>query len=149
MITKDGRDVAIEQLTPENYLVPKGEERFYHCLIEVKQFSRTTGAKLSRPRVQKFNRKMFERVVRDSLTKAGWTITILWNPTQWLKDNAQAVAAKKAASKAAKEAEIQSRIDDAVAKAVAEALAAQKAAKPAKKASAKKAEKPAEGEVSE
>lgn len=149
MITKDGRDVAIEQLTPENYLVPKGEERFYHCLIEVKQFSRTTGAKLSRPRVQKFNRKMFERVVRDNLTKAGWTITILWNPTQWLKDNAQAVAAKKAASKAAKEAEIQSRIDDAVAKAVAEALAAQKAAKPAKKASAKKAEKPAEGEVSE
>lgn len=149
MITKDGRDVAIEQLTPENYLVPKGEERFYHCLIEVKQFSRTTGAKLSRPRVQKFNRKMFERVVRDNLTKAGWTITILWNPTQWLKDNAQAVAAKKAASKAAKEAEIQSRIDDAVAKAVAEALAAQKAAKPARKASAKKAEKPAEGEVSE
>ena len=149
MITKDGRDVAIEQLTPENYLVPKGEERFYHCLIEVKQFSRTTGAKLSRPRVQKFNRKMFERVVRDNLTKAGWTITILWNPTQWLKDNAQAVAAKKASSKAAKEAEIQSRIDDAVAKAVAEALAAQKAAKPARKASAKKAEKPAEGEVSE
>lgn len=146
MITKDGRDVAVEQLTPENYLVPKGEERYYHCLIEVKQYSRTTGAKQSRPRVQKFNRKIFERVVRDNLTQAGWTITVLWNPTEWIKAHAEKVAASKAASKAAKEAEIQSRIDDAVAKAVAQALAAQKAAKPAKKASAKK---PADGEVSE
>ena len=143
MITKDGRDVAIEQLTPENYIVPKGEERYYHCLVEVRNFSRTTGQKQSRPRVQKFNRKIFERVVRDNLIKSGWTITVLWNPTEWIKANAMQKAQAAAANTAAKEAEIQSRIDAAVAKAVAEALAAQKAAKPKK--TTKKAEPKAEG----
>ena len=139
MITKDGRDVAIEQLTPENYIVPKGEERFYHCVIEVRQFSRTTGQKQSHPRVQKFNRKIWEKSVRDNLIKQGYTITVLWNPNEWIKAHAEQKAQAVAVSKAAKEAEIQARINDAVAKAVAEALAAQKAAKPTKKAT-KKAE---------
>lgn len=149
MINKDGRDVAIEQLTPETYLVPKGEERLYHCIIEVRNFSRTTGQKLSHPRIQKFNRKIWERSVRDNLLKQGYTVTVLWNPNEWIKAHAEQKAQAVAMSKAAKEAEIQAKINDAVAKAVAEALAAQKAAKPAKKASGKKTDKPAEGEVSE
>lgn len=138
MITKDGRDVAIEQLTPENYLVPKGEERYYHCLIEVRNFNRTTGAKLSKPRVQKFNPKIFEKLCRDKMADTGYTITILWNPTEWIKEHKEAVAR----AKAERSASIQARIDKAVAEAVAAALAAQKKAAPKK--TTKKAEEVSE-----
>ncbi len=134
MITKDGRDTPIENLTPENYVVPVGEEKDYHAVIEVVQFDPKTGKRLSRPRVQKFNRKIFEQTVLSSLRKMGYTVTILHNPNEWLKANAEKkAAAEKAAREAAKKAE-QERFDAAVAAAVEKALAAQKKAKASKKA---------------
>lgn len=133
MITKDGRDTPIENLTPENYVVPVGEEKDYHAVIEVVQFDPKTGKRLSRPRVQKFNRKIFEQTVLSSLRKMGYTVTILHNPNEWLKANAEKkAAAEKAAREAAKKAE-QERFDAAVAAAVKKALAAQKKAKASKK----------------
>lgn len=153
MITKDGRDTPIEKLTPELYIVPKGEERAYHCVIEVTQFDQKTGKKLSHPRVQKFGKKIFDSVVFPSLRKQGYNITILHDPTEWLKQQrAKAEESRKAAEEAKAKAE-QERFDAAVAAAVAKALAEQKAAKkaasetddaaePAKKSSrAKKEEK--------
>lgn len=134
MITKDGRDTPIENLTPENYVVPVGEEKDYHAVIEVVQFDPKTGKRLSRPRVQKFNRKIFEQTVLSSLRKMGYTVTILHNPNEWLKANAEKkAAAAKAAREAAKKAE-QERFDAAVAAAVEKAMAAQKKAKASKKA---------------
>lgn len=134
MITKDGRDTPIENLTPENYVVPVGEEKDYHAVIEVVQFDPKTGKRLSRPRVQKFNRKIFEQTVSSSLRKMGYTVTILHNPNEWLKANAEKkTAAEKAAREAAKKAE-QERFDAAVAAAVEKAMAAQKKAKASKKA---------------
>lgn len=112
MITKDGRDTRIENLTPENYIVPAGEENVYHCVIEVVQYDPRTGRKLSLPRVQKFGKKMFDAVVLDSLRKQGYTVTILHDPTEWI-----AKARERAAN-----AE-QERIDAAVAAAVAKKLA--------------------------
>lgn len=133
MITKDGRDTPIENLTPENYVVPVGEEKDYHAVIEVVQFDPKTGKRLSRPRVQKFNRKIFEQTVLSSLRKMGYTVTILHNPNEWLKANAEKkAAAEKAAREAKKKAE-QERFDAAVAAAVEKALAAQKKAKASKK----------------
>lgn len=125
MITKDGRDTAVENLTPENYLVPKGEEMVYHCVIEVVQFDAKTGKKLSRPRVQKFGKKIFETTVRDSLIKQGYEIKILYNPKEFIKQ--QAEAAKQ--SRAAKAQAEQEKFDAAVAAAVAKALAAEKKTK--------------------
>lgn len=134
MITKDGRDTPIENLTPGNYVVPVGEEKDYHAVIEVVQFDPKTGKRLSRPRVQKFNRKIFEQTVLSSLRKMGYTVTILHNPNEWLKANAEKkAAAEKAAREAAKKAE-QERFDAAVAAAVEKAMAAQKKAKASKKA---------------
>lgn len=124
MITKDGRDTAIENLTPENYIVPKGEERVYHCVIEVVQYDNKTGKKLSKPRVQKFGKKIYERIVRDSLLKQGYEIKVLYNPNDYIK--AQATQAAESA-KAKKQAE-QERFDAAVAAAVEKALAEQKKA---------------------
>jgi len=80
MITKDGRDLPIEKLTPENYVVPKGEENVYHCVIEVQQYNRNNGQKISRPRLQKFGKKTFDTSVRASLLKQGYTILILHSP---------------------------------------------------------------------
>ena len=125
MITKDGRDTAIENLTADNYIVPKGEEMSYHCVIEVKQFDQKTGQRISRPRVQKFGRKAFETSVRDSLVKQGYDIKVLHDPTEWIRQNQAAIAAKAKAAKEAAEKAEKERFDAAVAAAVEKALAAQ------------------------
>ena len=141
MITKDGRDLPIEKLTPDNYIVPQGEERAYHAVIEVKQFDPKTGVRLSRPRVQKFGKKMFEAHIFDSLRKQGYTITILHDPNVWLKEQVakREQAAKEAA--AAKAKADQEKFDAAVAAAVAKALAERDAAK--EQETAKKPGRPA------
>ena len=145
MITKDGRDTPIEKLTPDNYIVPKGEEKDYHAVIEVRQFDPKTGNRLSKPRVQKFGKKIFEAHVGDSLRKQGYTVTILHDPNVWLKEQAeQAEKAKAEAEKAKAKAE-QEKFDAAVAAAVAKALAEQAAkAEPAEQA--KKPGRPAKSE---
>lgn len=135
MITKDGRDTAIENLTPENYIVPAGEEMVYHCVIEVVQYDNKTGNKISKPRVQKFGKKIFETIVRDSLLKQGYEIKVLYNPNDYIKQQA-AKAAQTAKEKAKAE---QEKFDAAVAAAVAKALAEQ-----AKTETKKKAGRPAE-----
>jgi len=142
MLTKDGRDTAIENLTPENYIVPKGEEMSYHAVIEVKQFNPKTGKRISTPRVQKFGKKAFESTVRESLKKQGYDIVILHDPKKWLAE--QKVLAEKAAAEKAeaqKKAE-QEKFDAAVADAVAKALAEQEKAA-AEKAENKKPGRPA------
>ena len=131
MITKDGRDTPIEKLTAENYIVPKGEEKDYHAVIEVVQFDPKTGKRISRPRVQKFGKKIFEAHVADSLRKQGYTVTILHDPNVWLKEQAakREQAAKEAA--AAKAKADQEKFDAAVAAAVAKALAEREVAEQA------------------
>ena len=150
MITKDGRDTPIEKLTPDNYVVPKGEEKDYHAIIEVVQYDPKTGRKISRPRVQKFGRKAFEQTVQASLKKQGYTITILHDPTQWLAEQKEKAAKAKAEQAAAKAKADQERFDAAVAAAGAKALAErdaaakaqqdQEPAEPAKKAGRAKKE---------
>lgn len=96
MITKDGRDTPIEKLTAENYIVPKGEEKDYHAVIEVVQFDQKTGKRISQPRVQKFGKKIFEAHVANSLRKQGYTVTILHDPNVWLKEQAAKAEQEKA-----------------------------------------------------
>ena len=141
MITKDGRDTPIEKLTKDNYIVPKGEENAYHCVIEVVQFNPKTGERISKPRVQKFGRKMFEQTVQSGLIKQGYAITILHNPNEWMAEQkviAEAKAKELAEAKAKAE---QEKFDAAVAAAVAKALAERDAAK--EQETAKKPGRPA------
>lgn len=119
MLTKDGRDTPIEKITPENYIVPKGEERVYHCIIEVKQYDPRTGRKLSKPRIQKFGKKAFDTHVKSSLVKAGYTLMVLYDPAEYLRSvKMKAIEARK--TKAIKEKE---DFDKAVEAKVAEILA--------------------------
>lgn len=102
----------IEKITPENYKVPKGEERSYHCIIECIQYDSKTGKKISVPRIQKFGRKMFESHVYSSLKKQGYNVIILHNPTEWLKEQAE-IAKQKAEEAAAKKAEEEKALAEA------------------------------------
>ena len=110
MIAKNGRDLPIEQITSENYVVPLGEEHVYHVKIEVKQFNSKTGERISRPRIQKFGMKTWESSVRDSLRKQGYTMEILHDPNTWIAENRAQIeslkAQKRESEKAALKAEI-------------------------------------------
>ena len=143
MITKDGRDTPIEKLTAENYIVPKGEEKDYHAVIEVVQFDPKTGKRISRPRVQKFGKKIFEAHVLNSLRKQGYTVTILHDPNVWLKEQAAKAEQAKAEAEAAKAKAEQERFDAAVAAAVAKALAEREQAETKNPEQAAKAEQQA------
>ena len=127
MITKDGRDTPIDKITPDNYIVPKGEEMSYHAVIEVVQFDTKTGKKLSKPRIQKFGKKTFESSVRASLQKQGFSVTILHDPNQWIAEQREQAAAKAKADAEVKEKAEKEKFDAAVAAAVAIALAEQQA----------------------
>ena len=140
MITKDGREVALENLTADQYIVPKGEERLYHCVIEVTNFDRKTGKRLSKPRIQKFGRKMFDAHIYHSLTQQGYDVKILHDPTKWIAEHKAEVAASRKAKAEADAAAQQKKFDDAVAAAVAKALAEKEAADAAAAAAKEKAE---------
>ena len=79
------KDVPIVEVTPENYIVPKGEEDTFHCRIEQTQFNPRNGKRLSRPRIQKFEAKMYPSVARN-LRQQGWDIEVLYDPTDYLAE---------------------------------------------------------------
>ena len=79
------KDVPIVEVTPENYIVPKGEEDTYHCKIEQTQFNPRNGKRLSRPRIQKFEAKMYPSVARN-LRQQGWDIEVLYDPTEFIAE---------------------------------------------------------------
>lgn len=98
------KDVPIVEVTAANYIVPKGEEGTVHAKIEQKNFNAQTGERLSRPRIQKFEPKMWPSVKRN-LLQQGWTIDILHDPSEWLREQAEKKAMSDAErARAAKEA---------------------------------------------
>lgn len=114
------KDVAITDVNPENYIVPSNEQHLYHCVIEVRKFDSETGKRLSVPRIQKFGKKTFENSVLDALRKQGYTITVLHDPNEYVKAQAEEKAALIAAQQKAAE---EKAAADAKARAEAEAKA--------------------------
>lgn len=105
------KDVAITDVTPENYIVPSNEQHLYHCVIEVRKFDSETGKRLSVPRIQKFGKKSFENSVMDALKKQGFTITVLHDPNEYIKAQSKKKAALTAEQqKAALKAEIMAEL---------------------------------------
>lgn len=128
MKTKDGKNVPVSELTAENYAVPAGEERFYHCVIEVVQFDPKTGKRISKPRVQKFGKKSFETSIYKTLKKQGYAITILHDPKGWEQKAAeQKKAAEQQKFDAAVDAAVEKKINELIAKKEAELKAAAEA----------------------
>lgn len=99
------KDVPLLEVTPENYIVPRGEEDTYHCRIEQTQYNPRSGKRLSRPRIQKFDAKMYPSVARN-LRQQGWDIVILYDPTEYLdKQEQKRLAAQELTYKERQEAE--------------------------------------------
>lgn len=97
------KDVAISEVTAENYIVPQREEKFYHVKQEKVEFDINTGKRLSRAVIQKYDKKAYVTTVKY-LQDAGYTIVVLHDPVAWEKANAaarlnaQRVAAEKRAA---------------------------------------------------
>lgn len=127
MLTKDGKDVDIIKIDADNYKVPAGEEHLYHVKIEVKKFNPDSGARMSRPRIQIFGAKEYETTVKNDLVRQGYTLDVLHNPTEWLKQQeaAKAKAAEQTAADRKKAADEKAAAD---AQAAEEKKAAEKAA---------------------
>ena len=79
------KDVPIVEVTAENYIVPRGEEDTNHCKNERTQYNPRNGKRLSRPRIQKFESKMYPSVARN-LRQQGWDIEVLYDPTEILAE---------------------------------------------------------------
>ena len=79
------KDVPLLEVTAENYIVPRGEEDTFHCRIEQTQFNPRNGKRQSRPRIQKFDAKMYPSVARN-LRQQGWDIDVLSDPTDYLRE---------------------------------------------------------------
>lgn len=80
MLTKEGKNLPLIEITAENYLVDDNERGFYHCKLERKLFDQSTSARLSRPFVQKFDVKGFAGLYRN-LIESGYDVEILHDPT--------------------------------------------------------------------
>lgn len=110
------KDVSIFDVTPENYIVPDNEKHLFHCVIEIKKFDSETGKRLSIPRIQKFGKKGYENSIAEHLKKQGYTITILHDPNEYMKEQAEAESVARAEREKA-------ALEKAKAKAEAEAKA--------------------------
>lgn len=109
MRTKDGHDLPVEKITADNYIVPKGEERFFHVKIEVKQFNPKTGAKISTPAIQIFGPKTYRTIMAKQLKRLGYAIEVLHDPDEWMKANAAKAAALRAEQARAAQAAAESK----------------------------------------
>lgn len=76
---------AIDKVNASNYVVPKGEERYYHVKLEVPQHDPHTGEKVSFPYIQKFTAKMYKARLSRTLKLRGYKTEILYDPTEYLK----------------------------------------------------------------
>lgn len=126
MRTEEGqiKEVNILDVTPENFIVPKGEEDCYHCRIEVKKFNQDTGERISKPRMQVFGKKFFESFGLHNLRKQGFTVDVMHDPNKWLQENEAKLEAEKQ-KKAEAGAKAKAEAAEAEKKAMKEAMKAE------------------------
>lgn len=152
MITKDNKDLSVLEITPENYLVPRGEERFYHVKMEIKSFDQHTGERLSHPFIQKFTRVDFESGMMSLLRQQGYDMVILHDPKAWMEQHAaelnKSKAQKEAEAKAKAEAEKEA-LKEQIRKELLAEMKAEKEKKETKREIKKKEEAPAEAPAAE
>ena len=79
------KDVPLSEVNAANYIVPAGEEGSYHVIQEITTFDQRTGKRLSKPRVQKYGPKEYKNIARI-LKQQGYEITVLYDPTDYLKE---------------------------------------------------------------
>lgn len=131
----------------ETYKVPKGEEKYYHCLMEIKAFRLSQygePVKISSPFIQKFEPKWFKSVGFHELKQQGYSIEILHDPYEYeAKAESEAKAEAEAKAKAEADAMMQQLRED-IEREVRAELAAASAKEGEEKPEAKRGRKPKE-----
>ena len=100
----------LDDVTMDNYNVPKGEEGIYHVVLEVKEFDKKTGERKSTPMLQKFGIVAFETSLTQ-LKRLGYDVRVVYDPTDYLKRQQEQEA--EAEAKAQEEAEAR-RVEQAL-----------------------------------
>lgn len=78
------KDVPLTEVTTENYIVPKGEESLYHVVQELKQFDQKTGKRLSRPVLQKYDVKVWQKQ-KKALLSWGYDLVVVHDPAEYIR----------------------------------------------------------------
>ena len=115
------KDVPISEVNAANYIVPQGEEGTYHVRQEITNFDPKTGKRLSKPRIQKYGPKEFNQIV-SILKQQGYEITILHDPTDFLKKQEEELEALRNMTAEKKKELEQKRYEEEKAKMKAEIL---------------------------
>lgn len=127
MLVKNGKglkDVPVSEITADNYVITDDKERgLYHCKIEMRRYDASTGKTLSRPRIQKFGKKVFETNIVKNLARQGYTIDVLYNPTEYLEEQAIKRADLAKEAQKAKDAALQAKIDAGIKEGIAKYIA--------------------------
>ena len=115
------KDVPIIEVNAANYIVPQGEEGTYHVRQEITSFDPKTGKRLSQPRIQKYGPKEFKQIA-SILKQQGYEITILHDPTDFLKKQEEELEALRNMTAEKKKELEQKRYEEEKAKMKAEIL---------------------------
>lgn len=90
------KDVPVSEVTAENYICPEDELHGYHVKMEIVRHDTMTGKKISKPRVQKFDKKVFP-TIRPILEAQGYTLEILHDPKDFAAKTAKQIEEEKIA----------------------------------------------------
>ena len=127
----------------QTYNVPKGEEKYYHCLMEIKAYRLSQYGeplKISSPFIQKFEPKWFKSVGLHELKQQGYSIEIMHDPYEYeAKAEAEAKADAEAKSKAEADAMMKQLRED-----IEREVRAEMASETAKESETKRGRKPKE-----
>ena len=115
------KDVPIIEVNAANYIVPQGEEGAYHVRQEITAFDPKTGKRLSQPRIQKYGPKEYKQIERI-LRQQGYEITVLHDPTDFLKKQEEELEALRNMTAEKKKELEQKRYEEEKAKMKAEIL---------------------------
>ena len=104
---QDNNKTPLDQIA-ENYQVQEGTEHLYHVALWMEEYDPKTGKPVHTPTTDVFGVQTFERNV-SNFKKLGYTLKVLHDPREFLKNQAEQVAARA-------EQEEQNKIEQALQK---------------------------------
>lgn len=89
---QDNNKTPLDQIA-ENYQVQEGTEHLYHVALWMEEYDRETGKPVHTPTTDVFGVQTFERNV-SNFKKLGYTLKVLHDPREFLKNQAEQAAAR-------------------------------------------------------
>lgn len=72
----------LDDITTENYQVPQGEEGYYHAVVESPTYDSTTGERLSKPALVKWNKVEGEKMIETCIHQMRMKVRVVHIPSQ-------------------------------------------------------------------